>query len=164
MWNNNENINKDKTMNDYEGSLPDKSIKNLKDVLGAYNYHNDANVRRILLNQRDRVGRMFGRVEQAMAGMAFVKGKVTYAPYKPQGLEKKWNDWSHDRLVRAGKRADKHLDTWLPSLKARYTSDDSRQAATFAKATGDDGPQKLIDKIDALAAAIEGRPAWDPAF
>jgi len=160
-------INSDATMNTYEQSLPDKEVRNLKDVLSAYKYHMIPAVSQILLNQRNRVGSMFAQVEQTMQGLTYQRGgrsPVTIAPYQSVGLQQAWNAWSSARLNIARNKAVTYMQQYLQGLENGYATQGLRNAAQTAAASGDNGPQTLINKIDALSNAVANRPAWNAPF
>lgn len=160
-------INSDSTMQHYEQSLPDKEVRNLKDVLSAYKYHMIPQVSQILTDQRNRVGNLFAQVEQTMTGLSYSTGgrkPVTVAPYQPIGLQQAWLAWSSGRLDAARARAETYMDQYLQNLQNGYATPSLRDAAQRAANAGDNGPQTLIGKIDALSNAIANRPAWNAPF
>jgi hypothetical protein len=155
MWGNSQ-INDPKKMLKYEREIPKKTVKNLKDAYASYMYHMDPEVTRILAAQRRRISNAFALVEKAMDGLSF----GDFEPYKPVDLQKEWDAWSHDRMLAARAKLDAYLDQWLPGLVDGYTTKAERDLAKEDALGGDDKRQTRIDKIDALAAAVKGRPAW----
>lgn len=111
MWGAHE-INVDTTMATYEKEMPDKTIRNLKDVLATYRYHMEPRVRTALADQRNPVGNMFAKVEQELAGMSYTRSQrkagatltTAYTPYDPIDLQSKWNAWTHNRMEKARKK------------------------------------------------------------
>jgi hypothetical protein len=156
MWGKGE-INDPKKMIQYEREMPEKTIKNLKDAYASYMYHMDPDVTRILAAQRRRISNAFDLVERAMDGVHYKK----ILPYKPIGLQKEWDAWSHDRVLAARSKLDAYIDQWLPGLVEGHANKDERELAKKDALAGDDAKQTRIDKIDALAAALKARPAWN---
>ena len=134
-------------MQNYEQQTPDKAIKNLKDVLSALKYHQIPAVSTTLVNQANRVGKMFQTMETELASRQ---------GYKFLGLQAAWNVWIKGRADRARTRAETYLTDNLQKLKNGYASDYQRDP----KFAGED----LLKKIDALAAAIAGRTTWANPF
>ena len=150
-------INSAKKMTDYERQSPERSVRNLKDAYASYMYHMDPEVTRILAAQRRRISNAFASVEREMDGRKYVK----FPPYKPNNLQKEWDAWSHDRVLAARAKLDAYFDQWLPGLVDGHTTKAERDLAEKEALAGDDKRQIRIDKIDALAAAVKGRPAWN---
>jgi len=163
MWGTHE-VNADTTMEEYELTAPEREVKNLKDVLTAYKYHTDSNIASILKKQRDRVATTLTAIENALAGKSVKIGNTQYGAYNSIGLAAKWNTWSSDRLKLAKSKADTHLSTYFPQLKEGYATQGLRTAAQKAASAGDNGPQELIGKIDALEAALNQKPTWTLNF
>jgi hypothetical protein len=156
MWGKGE-INAVKKMLQYERNMPEKSVKNLKDAYASYMYHMDPEVTKILAAQRTRISNALALVEKIMAGVSYGE----FAPYKPIGLQKEWDAWSHDRVLAARSKLDAYIDQWLPGLVEGHANKDERELAKKDALAGDDAKQTRIDKIDALAAALKARPAWN---
>jgi hypothetical protein len=162
-------INSDSTMNSYEQSQPNKEVRNIKDVLSAYRYHTIPAIRQILLTQRNRVSDMFDAIEDEMVRvqLSYQTGgrrPVNIVPYVKIGLKTQWDTWSSGRLSLAKSKAETYMSHYLQSLQNGYATPALRNAAQAAAGKGDNDPQTLIDKIDALATAVGNLPAWNAPF
>lgn len=148
MWGRNA-INSDQTMLDYVQQTPDKSIKNLKDVLSALRYHQIPAVSTILVAQAKRVGDMFQTMETELA--------KNRPKYQPAGLQAAWQSWIKGRADRARTRAETYLTENMQKLIDGYGSAYQGQPQFEDAAV-------LRGKIEALAAAIAGKTAWANPF
>ena len=140
-------INSPETMTNYEQQMPDKAIKNMKDVLGALKYHQIPDVRTILLDQASRVGAMLDKMDNEL---------VNRQGYRKMQLQSKWKLWIKGRADEARSKAETYLEAHLKHLLDVYGSEYARQEK-FADTV-------LLRKIDSLDAAIKGRTPWVNPF
>jgi len=146
-------------MDHYVADGGTRAVKNLKDVLTAWNYHRTPAINTILVNQVQRVGNMLNQMETYLAGRDIAYGRQgNLVRYVPIGLQTKWRIFMQQRVTLARTKADTHMTTWLNKLKDGYTSQ-------LQRASTDPDMVTLIGKIDALDAAITGKAAWNlPVF
>lgn len=151
----------------------DKLIRNIAEVLAAWQYHMTSDIATILTRQRNRVAEYFDAIETALNGVTYDYEEedddgdvevITSEPYQIVGLRAQWEAWSSDMLDQAESKARTYMDENLRNLQNGYASDYQRDAAAKAAAKGDKGPQKVIAKIDALAGAVNKRPTWQKLF
>lgn len=140
-------INSDQTMTDYEQQQPDRAIKNIKDVLSAYKYHQIKAVNDILVKQANRVGAMFGRMENDYLAN-------NYPNYEKIGLQALWTSWIKGRTDRARTRAETYMQDGVNRLQAGYGSEYNRQHTDNV----------LMAKIDSLTAAVKAQQGWANPF
>lgn len=156
MWGD-DAINADGTMNSYEQSEPDRAVKNIKDVISAYKYHQIQEISANLLKQKNRVGNMFDQMD-SLPSFPAPSGNQ---PYQKIGLKAAWDTWISGRAQLARSKAETYMRQWLESLQNGYASEYQRQIA-------EDNPdvQELIDKIDALAKEVDStlKNRWNPPF
>ncbi|KAL9594308.1 MAG: hypothetical protein Q9219_007102 [cf. Caloplaca sp. 3 TL-2023] len=142
MWGQ-KSINSQETMTNYINTMPDRAIKNLKDVLSALKYHQIDTISTTLVNQAHRVGEMFNNMEIEI-------GKRDPS-FQPKGLQAVWSKWIKGRAERARTRAETYLEGNLENIKTGYSSDYQKDKV-------------LLEKINKLEAAIKGRTTWNNPF
>jgi len=140
-------INSDQTMTDYEQQQPDRAVKNIKDVLSAYKYHQIQAVNDILVRQANRVGAMFRRMENDYLAK-------NYPGYEKIGLQTLWTSWIKGRTDRARTRAETYMKDGVKRLHDGYGSDYNRQFTDPV----------LLAKIDSLTTAVNGQQSWANPF
>ena len=140
-------INSDETMTNYEQQQPDRAVKNIKDVLSAYKYHQIQAVNGILVRQANRVGAMFGRMENDYLAN-------NYPGYEKIGLQALWTSWIKGRTDRARTRAETYMKDGVKRLHDGYGSDYNRQFTNPV----------LLAKIDSLTTAVNGQQGRSNSF
>lgn len=153
MWGDGD-IRKKNVMQKYCDSNPQKAVQNIKDVLSAWKYHVDTEIKTILTRQRNRVADTLNDIETALKGTTNSKAGL---PYEPIDLKSKWNTWSAARLVDARNKAEDHMTKWTAKLEAAYATAAKKKAATEAKNTT---ALDLIDQIETLKEAVKNKPSW----
>lgn len=138
MWGDAE-INADNTMNDYLGATPERVIKNIKDVITAYRYHQIQEVETNLVAQANRVRDMFTTMETAI--------QAKYPSYQQLGLGSLWATWIRGRADRARGRAETYMNQWVEGLQTGYGTPSQRQNPDPARVI-------LLNKIDTLATEV----------
>ncbi len=146
-------INQDTTMTGYEQQTPERAVKNIKDVLSAYKYHQFNEVNNILVAQVGRVATMLNQIEQYLASITVTTRAGTFATYQPMGLGAQWRTFMNGRAAMARSKAETYMDDWVQSLQNGY-------ATPYLRDHADAAGLALIDKIDHLATAVAGRTAW----
>ncbi|KAL8694715.1 MAG: hypothetical protein Q9224_003515, partial [Gallowayella concinna] len=146
MWGK-KDINSDKTMTENEQNDPDVSVKNLKDVVSAYKYHQIPDVSRFLVNQGNRIGAMFLQMENTIA--------ANEPNYQRLNLNTKWNAFIKGRAERARLRAETYLSNYLGKLKEGYYTEYQKEGRFNAI---------LVDKIGNLTQAYEALTPWANPF
>jgi hypothetical protein len=147
------NINSDDTMNGYEKAAPHRAVKNVKDVLTAYQYHQIAEINSFLVAQSNRVANMLDAMETYLAGITVSTSKGNLLPYQNKQLGARWRAFMNSKAQTAKGRAETYMDTWVQGLKDGYCSDYQRE-----KANDDD--KILIKKIDELSNAVQAKSNW----
>lgn len=146
MWGKND-INSDETMTDYEQQRPDRAVKNIGDVLSAYKYHQIQAVNDILVKQANRVGAMFGRMENDFLAN-------NYPDYKKIELQAEWTSWIKGRTDQARTKAETYMKAGVKRLQDGYGSEYNRKFTDKA----------LLARIDSLTTAVNGQPSWVNPF
>ena len=114
MWGTHE-INADSTMQGYISKDPLKAMKNLRDVVAAYRYHQDATINDNLKKQSQRIADMFDRLDsRELPGKDFKPWGLN--PYKKVGLKSKWESWMRGRAELAERKAVVYLDRYTKDL------------------------------------------------
>ena len=141
MWGN-VVINIDDVMTGYVQSDPDKAIKNVKDVLMAYKYHQQPTIATNWKNQAKRVGEMLTRMDQEIPINVLRNG---YDAYQSMNLEAEWTAWISGRIYVARQKAEQYMEYWVNKLKDGYIT-----------ATTSTDPEVLarIEKIRKLEEAV----------
>lgn len=135
-------INDDNVMVGYIQQDPDKAIKNLKDVLMAYKYHQQPNITKYWQSQKNRVGDMLERMDQLIPS----KQAPSYDTYVSMNLKSEWNIWIEGRVTFARQKAVQYMQNWIKNLKDGYIPSDRSKL--------DSDVLKRIEKIEKLDAAI----------
>jgi hypothetical protein len=150
-----------------------KLVRNIAEVLGAWQYHMTPAISTILTNQRNRVGDYFDAIESALNGVTYEYEEededgdievIETEPYQVVGLKAQWDAWSTDMLAQAESKAKTYMDENLANLQSGYASAYQREKAQQAAQKGDRTLVKVIEKIDALASAVGQRSAWRTLF
>lgn len=84
---------------------PDKAIKNIKDVLMAYKYHQQPTIATYWQNQKNRVGNMLDRMDQLIPS----KQDPSYDTYVSMNLKSEWKTWIKGRVIFARQKAVKYM-------------------------------------------------------
>lgn len=142
MWGNTA-INIDDVMVGYIQQDPDKAIKNIKDVLMAYKYHQQPTIATYWQNQKNRVGNMLDRMDQLIPS----KQDPSYDTYVSMNLESEWNTWINGRVIFARQKAVQYMQYYITKLKDGYLESDRSKIT-------DSDVLKRIEKIEKLDAAI----------
>ena len=165
MWGPND-INSDATMAKYEQSSPDRAFKNIQDVLTALSYLRDSTVSARLVNQASRAGAMLKSMDETYVPRVKKSGRTgDYPAWKAVGLESEWNAWIRGRADKVRAKAESYIQTYLGQLQEGYATQAQRDVAE----KGGNDPQAvqaraLIEKIDALAKAVNAAPRWNNPF
>lgn len=146
MWGNNV-INNDDVMVGYLQQDPDKAIKNVKDVLMAYKYHQQSDIATYWQNQVRRVGDMLDRMDQLIPQ----KQDPSYETYKSMNLKSEWNTWISGRIYYARHKAEQYMNHWVDKLKEGYIPADTSKITDQTVLTRIEKIRKLDDATKALA-------------
>lgn len=121
MWGDHE-INSDTTMGNYVTDGGHRAVKNLKDVLTAWKYHQTSAINTILVNQVARVGNMLEAMEVYLLATTIRTRGGNLAPYQRQNLQTKWRAFMQQAATKARSKADTYITKWLEMLQNDYTS------------------------------------------
>lgn len=138
MWGD-QAINDDNTMNEYLGNTPERAIKNVKDVITAYRYHQIQKIQNNLVAQSNRVRDMFDTMDTAILAKNPSYQKLNLGPL--------WASWMRGRADRARTRAETYTKQWVNALKTGYGTESQRE-------TADADRKILLSKIDALDTEV----------
>ncbi|RMD40214.1 hypothetical protein DV735_g4912, partial [Chaetothyriales sp. CBS 134920] len=147
-----------------------RMLKTMRSLVGSRMYHNDANIRSILRNQKERVGKVLKLLDEGILPNNPPR-QTDWTSWKPLGLQNDWDMFMKTRFLMVQTKTMKVINEFLPKLQARYADDASRQAAVLDPANDSEAEkktkesrQRLIDKIDALNDVVKDLPTWQWPF
>ncbi|KAK0670020.1 putative glycosyl hydrolases family 18 protein [Cercophora samala] len=125
MWGD-DPINNDGTAETYLANTPDDLIKNVKDVMTAMKYMQNADVSKVLVTQKDRIKQRLKDLDEVEMPK-FQKHtrdrgqdvEKDWHRWTERGLADEWDTWMKTRATRAKDRAVDYIDTWLGKLKKK---------------------------------------------
>lgn len=165
MWGKND-INSDTTMGTYEKNEPDKAVKNIKDVMTALKYLQDATVSQRLVLQKNRVGVMLNQMDTVYVPQVRKTSRNgAFANWQAVGLQNQWNTWIRGRADVVRGKAETYISTYIAQLQEGYATPTQRDNANKG---GNDpaavAARTLIGKIDAISAEWNNQARWNNPF
>ena len=145
-------------------------LKAMRNLVGSIEYHRDPVIAGILRVQKERVGRMFGLIDQALTSRPTVVNGMPFAPWQPQDLQGRWNQFMNQKFYLAQTKTTKVINDYLPRLQEVWANQGLRDANVDQPSDGaqvlaqKQATRNLIDDIDALADRMRTLPAWRNPF
>ncbi|KAF8457862.1 glycosyl hydrolases family 18-domain-containing protein [Kalaharituber pfeilii] len=132
---------------------PDKLIKNVKDCIMAYKYHQIPEIKAILVKQVNRIADRFETIETILAGQQ-LQGLNQYVK---KGLKNEWKTFMKTRTLLAIEKVELHMDTVVADLIKGYGGDPAKET--------DPNKKELKLKIVALEDAVKAvKGTWINPF
>lgn len=121
----------------------DRAIKNIKEVLMAYRYHQVPVIGTSWQKQVNRVGDLLEKMDAEIPKHVKPNG---YDVYQSMNLKPRWNTWISGRVIQARKKPEQYMENWIGRLKEAYI--------TETPSTNPDDVV-LVEKIKKLDEAID---------
>ncbi|OTB02455.1 glycoside hydrolase family 18 protein [Hypoxylon sp. CI-4A] len=142
-------------------------IKAMRYLIGSRMYHNDAAIRKILKDQRDRVGNVLDLLDTQIL-KEHPRKPAPYKPWQSLELKAKWSSFMKGKFALVETKTMKVINEFLPLLQEQWANADSRDNAKIDPDKDDEDTQAdkqalqdLIDKIDAMSDTVEALPDWE---
>ena len=154
MWSGKQLVDSDK-MTKYvnDDTKINKAFKNMRDVISAWRYHQDATTKQILKKQSDRIAARFDVLESEIA--------KSDQNYNKIGLKDAWNSFMKGRAAKVGAGAETFLDTWLKYMNDAWADGDENSNPNAGKdpKTPDD-PNSKTSRLAKLKKERDGMGTW----
>jgi hypothetical protein len=145
-------------------------VQRLRQVIGALKYMQEKDVAAIFAKEKNRIGEMIGYIDKELGKTPRLytprgKEEVSYAPWKEQGLGKKWDKYMDDVFEKAKKKATDFMKLHLDDLDKEW--DSQKKKDEYKKDPKDDQKKKDEKKVlekthkDMLDSLSKTRKEWD---
>jgi hypothetical protein len=146
-------------------------VKYLREMIGTVKYMQEKEIEDIFVKQKKRIGAMIGAIDQNLhkTPRQVTRRKdssvVSYAAWKEQGLEDKWDRYMDGVFAKAKQRATEYMKLHLGNLEKEWKSDKKKNEFKAEKNDDDAAKSKKkdLEKIqkDMLALISKTREEWD---
>lgn len=134
---------------------PNRAMRNLKDVLTAYRYHQDATINSNLQKQSKRVGELLDRLDSIELPKVEIKIKdKKVAKYEKIGLKDMWEGFIQAQAEKAKSKAETYLDKYVAAMKKQV---DPKNADPVIAGLG-----PRIEKLEEEVAKMKADPWKNP--